>query len=236
MDLKNAKAIVTGGGSGIGLAIAKALSEKGASVIISGRNEATLQKVATENNLFYFKADVSKEEDIKALFQFSIEKMNGLNVLINNAGIGTLHSLTKTSTEDFEQMWAVNAKGVFLAGKEAAKHFIEQKEGNIINIGSTAAVRGFATGSAYCASKFAVTGMTESWRAELRPHNIRVMQINPSEVVTDFIEKAGLELKNTEFKLKATEIAHTAVSLLEMSDIGFIPSVEVWATNPNRNE
>lgn len=235
MELQDIKAIITGATSGIGFETAKMLKEKGAQVVICARNSENVKNVSEELNVFGFVADVSKQEDVVALFEFAIAKMEGLNTLINNAGIGRLAPLTETTTEDFQLQWEVNTKGLFLAGQEAAKYFITKQYGNIINIGSTAAVRGFATGSAYVASKFAVTGLTECWRAELRPHNIRVAQVNPSEVVTDFIEKAGLELKNTKYKLKPTEIAHTITAMLSLSDIGFIPSAEVWATNPNRS-
>lgn len=234
MNINDAKVIITGATSGIGYETAKVLKKHGAQVVISGRSDAKLQKAIKELDTLGFVADVTKEEDIKALFDFAIKSMGTINVLINNAGIGSLTPLTETSLKDFQNQWEVNTKGLFLAGREAAKHFIKAQYGNIINIGSTAAVRGFQTGSAYVASKFAVTGLTECWRAELRPHNIRVAQVNPSEVVTDFIEKAGLELKNTTYKLKPSEIAHTILAMLSLSDIGFIPSAEVWATNPNR--
>lgn len=234
MNIKDAKVIITGASSGIGYETAKVLKEHGATVLISARNQERLENAAKELGVPFFKADVSKENDVQSLFKYAIQELGDLNVLVNNAGIGRFASLTETSLEDFQAQWEVNTKGLFLAGKEAANYFIEKKYGNIINIGSTAAVRGFAKGSAYVASKFAVSGLTQCWRSELRPYNIRVTQINPSEVVTAFIEKAGLGLDNTDYKLKASEIGHTVVSILSMSDIGFIPSVEVWATNPNR--
>ncbi len=235
MNLKEAKIIITGASSGIGYETAKTLSKLGATVVISARNEDKLKKAATSLNLDYIMADVTIEEEVIALITSGAEKMGGLNVLINNAGFGKFAPLVDTKIEDFQSQWETNTKGLFLAGREAAKYFITQKYGNIINIGSTAAVRGFASGSGYVASKFAVSGLTECWRAELRPHNIRVSQVNPSEVVTDFITNAGFEKKNTEYKLKPKEIADTIVAMLSMDDLGFIPSAEVWATNPNRN-
>ena len=234
MNIKDAKIIITGASSGIGYETARVLKAHGATTVISSGNKEKIEKVANDLGVLAFKADVSNEKEIKALFEYAKKELGNVNVLINNAGIGRLSPLTETTVDDLQQQWEVNTKGLFIAGKEAAKHFIKEEYGNIVNIGSTAAVRGFATGSAYVASKFAVTGLTECWRAELRPYNIRVMQVNPSEVVTDFIEKAGLELKNTTYKLKPTEIAHTILSMLSLSDIGFIPSAEVWATNPNR--
>ncbi len=234
MNIKEAKVIITGASSGIGYEIAKVLKANGASVVISARNPEKLEQAANELGVLSFKADVTNADEIKALFEYGIQALDGLNVLINNAGLGRLAPLLETTVEDFQMMWEVNTRGLFLAGQEAAKYFVEQQYGNIINMGSTAGVRGFATGSAYVASKFAVTGLTECWRTELRPHNIRVTQINPSEVVTEFIEKAGLKLTNTTYKLKPSEIAHAVLSVLSLSDVGFVPSVEVWSTNPNR--
>ncbi|MVN92680.1 SDR family oxidoreductase [Mucilaginibacter aquatilis] len=232
MNIKEAKVIVTGATGGIGYEIAGALRRAGAEVVICGRDAGKLKKATDELDVFGIEADVSKQADIIELYRFAIEKMGSVNVLVNNAGIGVFGSLADTSAEDFQKAWEVNVKGLFLAGKEAAKYFIAQKYGNIINIGSTAALRGYANGSAYVASKFAVSGLTECWRAELRPHNVRVMQINPSEVITDFIAKAGMEIKNEDNKLKPEQIAHLAVSMLSMDDVGFIPDASVWATNP----
>ena len=234
MNIKEAKVIITGGSTGIGFETARLLKENGATVLISSRNEARLEKAAKELGVLSFRADMSQENDVKALFAFAIKELGSFNVLINNAGVGWFKSLVETTTDDFQKMWEVNTKGLFVAGQQAAKHFIEQKYGNIINVGSTAAVRGFAYGSAYAASKFAVSGLTECWRAELRPHNIRVTQVNPSEVVTDFYETAGFEQKDITYKLKGKDIAHAILSVLSLDDIGFVPSLEVWATNPNR--
>ena len=232
MNLKEAKVIITGGSSGIGRATAKLLKDAGAEVVIAARNEEKLKKAAEDLGCFYYVADVSEEQKCLELFNFAITKMGEVNVLINNAGFGTFAPIHETKTEDFEAMWKVNTKGLFLMGREAAKHFIAKEYGNIINIGSTAAARGFRTGSAYVASKFAVSGLTECWRAELRPHNIRVSQVNPSEVVTNFFGSERYNNQSIDSKLKPTEIAHTIKSMLEMNDVGFIPTAEVWATNP----
>lgn len=233
MDLKEAKIIVTGGTSGIGYETAKVLKDQGAQIVICGRDESRVKQAADKLGVSGIKADVSNEEDVKALFKFAIEKMGSLNVLINNAGIGgEFADLIDASVNNFQNVWEINVKGLFMAGREAAKYFIEQQSGNIINIGSTAALKGFPKGSAYVASKFAVSGLTECWRAELRPHNVRVMQVNPSEVVTDFIQKIGMETKNADKKLKPSEIAHLISAMLSMNNVGFIPDVSVIATNP----
>jgi 3-oxoacyl-[acyl-carrier protein] reductase len=232
MDLKTAKVLLTGGTSGIGYETAKLLRSQGAEVVICGRDAATVAKVAEDLDVFGVKADVSDEVDIENLFAFAFEKMQGLNVLINNTGLGFMGSLQQTSTEDFERIWAVNTRSAFICGKLAAKHFMTQKTGNIINVSSMGAVKGFANGSAYVSSKAAMTGLTMCWQAELRKYNIRVTQINPSEVITPFADKLGYKSADVENKLKGFEIAEVIVSTLGMSDIGFIPEINVWATNP----
>lgn len=233
MELSNIKAIVTGGTTGIGFETAKTLKEGGAQVVICGRNEATVREICGKLDIKGIQADMSQEADVIKLFDYAMQEMETVNVLINNAGIGgPFEELTSTSVEDFQKVWEVNVRGLFIAGREAAKIFKENNYGNIVNIGSTAASKGFAKGSTYVSSKFAVSGLTECWRAELRPHNVRVMQVNPSEVITEFYDKMGWTPQNAEKKLKPSQIAHTIVAMLKMSDIGFIPDAAVWATNP----
>lgn len=232
MNLNEAKVIITGGSTGIGYETAKQLIYKGAKVVICSRNKSGIEKAAQEIGAIGIRADISNEQEVKALFKEANEKLGGLNVIINNAGIGYLAPLAETSEADFSRVWETNVKGAFLVGKEASHYFIPQNEGNIVNISSTAGQKGFATGTAYCATKFAVSAMTECWRAELRKNNIRVMQVNPSEVVTPFGTKLGYEAQNIDSKLKPSEIAHTIVSMLEMDNVGFITDATVWATNP----
>ncbi|MFP5078761.1 SDR family oxidoreductase [Pedobacter sp. JCM 36344] len=232
MDLNTAKVILTGGTSGIGYETAKLLRAKGAQVVICGRDAITVDKVAKELDVFGIRADVANESDLENLFEFALEKMGGLNVLINNAGLGFMGSLVETSTEDFTRIWEVNTKSAFICGKLAAKHFIEQNRGNIINISSMGAVKGFANGSAYVSSKSAMTGLTMCWQAELRKYNVKVIQVNPSEVITPFADKLGYISADIKNKLKGFEIAEVIVSTLGMSDIGFIPEINIWATNP----
>ena len=106
------------------------------------------------------------------------------------------------------------------------------QKGHIINIGSTASLKGFARGSVYAASKFAVRGMTQSWQAELRKDNIRVSLVNPSEVTTAFADTAREERNEESNKLGSEDIAQTIISVVEMRDQGFVSEVTVWATNP----
>ncbi|HEX4593306.1 MAG TPA: SDR family NAD(P)-dependent oxidoreductase, partial [Bryobacteraceae bacterium] len=129
-------------------------------------------------------------------------------------------------------VFATNVTGVMLMSREAAKLFKERKRGNLINISSTASLRGAPKGTAYYASKFALRGMTECWRAELRKYNVRVFLINPSEVITDFARRAGFPQVENPSKLRSEDIAHTIKAVLEMNDRGFTPEVSIFATNP----
>ena len=233
MELKNAKVLITGGSSGLGLETAKHLIMLGAKVAITGRNKMTIESAAKQIGAVAIHSDVSVETDVIKMVQTVIDTFGGYNVLINNAGFGIFSLLVDTKLEDMQRVFATNVFGAMMAARESSKYFISKNYGNIINISSTAGRSGFAAGTAYSASKFAVSSMTECWRAELRKYNIRVMQINPSEVQTNFLLNAGKENNApNETKLQSIEIAHTIASMLAMEDRGFITEVTVFATHP----
>jgi 3-oxoacyl-[acyl-carrier protein] reductase len=230
MKLSDVRALVTGGSSGIGFEIARQLKERGAEVVVCGRDEAKVIEAAKKIGAQGIRADISVEADVVALIRRTVELYPDYNVLVNNAGFGSFAPLLDTDLAGMQRLFATNVFGAMMAARESARHFMSRKHGNIINISSSAGVRGFAGGTAYAASKFAVSGMTECWRAELRKHDIRVMQINPSEVQTEFFRN---DRPPSDRKLRATEIAHAALSMLEMDDRGFITELSVWATNPD---
>lgn len=233
MDLKNAKVLVTGGSMGIGYAAAKSLIEAGAKVVICGRDAKKLDTAAKELGAVPVTADVSKESEVIKLVEKTIGVLNGYNVLINNAAYGYFSPLTDIDTARFNEQLMTNITGAMLCGRESAKFFVEKSYGNIINIASSAGTGGFANGTPYCATKFALRGMNECWRAELRKHNIRVMLVNPSEVQTNFgINAGGRQRDFNPTKLEGFHIAHLIKSMLELDDRGFIPEAGVWATNP----
>ena len=233
MNLKGATVLVSGGSNGIGLAIAKTLGQAGARVAITGRDDRRLAAAANAIGAHPIRADVAREADVLRSYQEVFQVFGHLDVLINNAGFGILKPLVEMDLASFSQVFATNVTGAMLMAREAARHFIERKSGHIINIGSTAAVRGAPKGTAYYGSKFALRGMTECWRAELRPYNVRVMLVNPSEVLTDFYATAGLpQNKDNPTKLRGDEIAHAVKSALEMDDRGFTIELTVFATNP----
>ena len=232
MNLKGATVLITGGSSGIGYTIAKTLGDAGAKIAITGRNERRLKEAAALLNAFPVRADVSNEEDVKRTYSEVLVKFGQLDVLVNNAGAGVFKPLVEMDKTRFEGVFATNVTGAMLMAREAAKHFIERKSGNMVNICSTASLRGAANGTAYYASKFALRGMTECWRAELRQFNVRVFLVNPSEVITNFGAAAGLAQKDNPTKLRGEDIAWMIKAALEMNDRGFTPELTVFATNP----
>lgn len=233
MNIKDSTFLVTGGSAGIGKATAKLLLEKGGKVAITGRDKSKLEKVAKEIGAFAIHADVAVESDVHKTYELFLNQFGKLDCLINNAGIGdSWNELTELDMKAFHRVYDVNVFGAALMASKAAKLFKEQKSGNIINIASTAATKGFTNGTVYASSKFAFRGMTQCWQAELRKYNVRVILVNPSEVTTAFGDNERREKPEVKNKLRPLEIAHTIVSSLEMDDRGFIPEVTVWATNP----
>lgn len=233
MELTECIALVTGGSAGIGLETARALKAAGARVAICGRSAERVERAARELHVLPLAGDVGREEDAARMVQAVLREFGDYNTLVNNAGWGRFAPLLDLRLDEMRDILQTNVLGAMLMARESARHFVARRRGNIVNVSSTAGGRGFAGGTAYVASKFALGGMTECWRAELRKHEIRVMQINPSEVLTEFAPSQGRAQKASEKKLRATEIAHAILAMLTMDDRGFTTELTVFATNPD---
>ena len=202
-------------------------------MLITGRNEERLKIAAEETGARFIKADVADPKDVTATVDAAVRLFGGIEVLVNNAGIGgARNELTETTLEDFQKVYNVNVFGAAMMAKAVAKIFKKQQYGHIVNIASTAGKKGYAHGTVYSSSKFALRGMTECWQAELRKYNVRVMLINPSEVTTAFGNSERTEREEQPNRLRSQEIAHAIKSALQMDDRGFIPELTVYATNP----
>jgi 3-oxoacyl-[acyl-carrier protein] reductase len=233
MKLENARVIITGGSSGLGKAMAKMLIDKGAKVMITGRDENKLKEVAKEIGAIAFHADVAKQKDVDATYEAAKKELGGLDIMINNAGIASSWAqIDELDIDDMRKVYDVNVFGAAMMGKGAAQIFKAQKSGNIVNIASTAALNGFAGGTVYSTSKFALRGMSQAWQQELRRDNIRVFNINPSAVPTAFNVDDRSEKEEEANKLTSVEIAHAVIGALEMDERGYIPELSVHATNP----
>ena len=162
MNLKGKHILLTGGSLGIGKETAKILVEKGAKVLITGRSNQRLEKAAKYTGAQIQVFDISDQENISVNAQHCIEALDGkVDALINNAGIGTFQKIEDVTSSDFEQIFNTNVFGLALLSKSIISVMKEQKRGTIINIGSSASVKGFAGGSVYTASKFAVRALTQ---------------------------------------------------------------------------
>ena len=233
MNVKGKNIIITGGSLGIGKETARDLVEKGANVLITGRSESRLIEAKRYTGAKIIEFDISDHENISDNARKCIDILDGrVDVLINNAGIGVRRSVDELNIEDFLKVFNVNVFGLALFTKEIIPHMIKESYGTIINIGSTASLKGYKNGSIYSSSKFAVRCLTQCWQAELRPHNIRVCQVNPSEVTTAFGNSERVERENVDNKLTSKEISHSIISAIEMDDRGFINELNIWATNP----
>ncbi|MHC4407397.1 MAG: SDR family oxidoreductase [Planctomycetota bacterium] len=232
MNFENTTALITGGSTGIGAALAEGLIARGAHVTITARREGPLAAAAERLGCDAIAGDVGDPETAESTVRSVVDKHGRLDLLVNNAGWGRFGMLVDTDPDDFLAVHRTNVFGAFLMGQAAAKQFIAQGSGHLVNISSTAGTKGFAGGTAYASSKFALKGMTECWRDELRKHNVRVMLVNPSEVMTNFAANAGYDQAQSEKKLRAQEIADAILGALAIDDRGFIPEFSVFATNP----
>jgi 3-oxoacyl-[acyl-carrier protein] reductase len=232
MNLTDRVALVTGGSEGIGFAIAKALIAKGGKATLLARNEQRLREAAEKLGCDFIVGDVGDEETADAAVAEVAARHGRFDILVNNAGFGRFAPLVDMKTEDFVAVHRTNVLGAFFMGRAAARHFVQQGSGELINISSTSGLSGGAGATAYSSSKFALKGMTECWRAELRRHDVRVMLVNPSEVLTSFSKRAGYEQQPSPKKLRASEIADAIIGALQIDSRGFIPEFSVFATNP----
>jgi 3-oxoacyl-[acyl-carrier protein] reductase len=206
--LKGKIAIVTGGGRGIGRQTALDLASLGAKVAICSRTERELKQVKAEiealgGECVFFNADVSKESDAKMVVEKTIGKYGRIDVLVNNAGIVLRKPVHETTAEEFEKILAVNVLGPFYFTKHVLNAaMLKRKSGVIVNVSSMAGKRGIPLMSAYCATKFALVGMTESVAKELDGSGIRVYAVCSRGVDTRLYREAFPGRKLPVFKPK----------------------------------
>ena len=190
-----ATAFITGASQGIGKATALLFAEKGYDLIITARTKDTLEAVAEEiralgRQVLAGGADTSDRVAIESLIEQGIERFGQIDVLINNAGVCMSAPMSETTIEDWERIINVNLWGYIYTINALLPHFIDRQQGNIINVGSFGGKVPLPKMTAYCTSKFAITGLTETLRLELEPQGIHVSGVHPSVTNTDFMERA----------------------------------------------
>ena len=237
-NLKGKTAIVTGGGRGLGKAVALALAAEGVNVAITGRNENNLKSVVAEIESKGVKSSYSVFDvtDKKQVFT-SLEKLQNdfgkFDILINNAGIAAFGGILEMDDEQWEDIVKTNLFGPYYVVKAVVPGMVEKKSGDVVNISSTAGLKGNALTSAYSASKFGLIGMSESMMFELRKQNIRVTTLTPSTISTD-MAKTDLKITdgNPEKVLQPEDFAELVVDLLKLNKRAMLASAALWSTNP----
>ena len=191
-------AIVTGASRGIGAEIVKTLSINGYNVVLNYNKSKNLaENIAKDfSNVTIFKADVSKYEEVKSLIDFTINKFGKIDLLVNNAGIDLVKTITETTIEDFDNVLKTNLYSAFYTSKEVSNYMINQKSGHIINISSIWGLTGASCEMAYSVSKAGLDAMTKSLAKELGLSNIRVNSIAPGIIDTEMNSFLSEDEKN----------------------------------------
>jgi 3-oxoacyl-[acyl-carrier protein] reductase len=236
-SIKGKIALVTGAGKGIGKAVALALAKEGVNVGLVARSPGDLEKLASEIKSLGVKtaiatADVADINAVDKAVESIIQELGNIDILINNAGVGAFGGFMELQPEEWERIIRVNLLGVYYVTRAVLPSMIERKTGDIINIASTAGLRGAAVTSAYSASKFGLIGMSESLMYEVRKHNIRVTTLTPSTVATDMAVNLKLTDGNPEKVMQPEDIAELIIAQLKLNKRIFIKDASMWSTNP----
>ena len=236
MDLKNKSAIVTGGTKGIGRGIAEALIREGVSVCISSRHQNEIDKAvselngSTEGSAIGFVCDVRQHDQVRALIDHTVKELGGLDILINNAGVGIFETVEQTSPEDFRAVLETNLFGVFYCCHEAIPRMKKRGLGYIINISSLAGANPHPRMAAYNASKFGLNGFSEALMQEVRHDNIKVSYVMPGSVNTEFGGDSPSDEKS--WQLTPADIARVVIDLLHHDDRSLASRVEIRPSKP----
>lgn len=222
-------ALVTGGNRGIGKAIAARLAALGAAVAICGRDPQTLGTVADElraagARIHSQRADVTRSSDVDALVQQTEAALGPISILVNNAGMGLFGPVQDKSEEEWDTLMNTNLKSIFLVSRRVIPGMIQRKRGDIINISSLAGKNTFAGGGIYCASKWAVQGLSGCMAEDLRAHRIRVSTVCPGSVATEF---SGSSPKDPRKVLTAQDVAHAVAMIATQGPQSFLSEVQL---------
>jgi 3-oxoacyl-[acyl-carrier protein] reductase len=230
-QLSGKVALVTGAGRGIGRVIALTLAEHGARLALAARTGSEIETVRAEiaalgGTAAAFPTDITREPEVIALVRATIERFGRLDILVNNAGIGAFGPLAETSTEAWDRIMAVNARGPFMLCREAIPFLKQQELSFIFNINSVVGYKGYPDQAAYGASKHALLGMTKALAKEVQPDDIRVHSINPGGTDTELIGRARPDLDRSVL-MRPEEIADIVLFLVTRRGNAVIDEINV---------
>lgn len=235
--LKGKVALITGGTKGIGYGVAEALLNKGVKVVITSRHqnsaESAAQELAAKTNkldaIIGVEADVRRLDSQEAAVQQAVSKFGKLDIVIANAGLGHFASIEDLTTEQWNDTIETNLTGVFNSIKASVQE-LKKSKGYYITISSLAGANFFASGSAYNASKFGVTGFTQAVMLDLRQYGIKVSTIMPGSVSTHF--NGNVPNDEQAWKIQSEDIGELVIDLLKMNPRTLPSKIEVRPTTP----
>ena len=235
MSLSDQVALVTGGGTGIGKAIAKAMLAEGAKVIIVGRKEEVLLKAQTElgSGSEIMVCDVTEESQVNKVYETIMANHGRLDILINNAGTSFKEKAYELSYASWKKVIDVNLNGAFLSARGAMKIMVNQKSGRIINIGSISGQMGRPLNAPYTSSKFGIEGLTRAFALDGREHGVAVSVIHPGNVATGIISKEEIPTREKEGFVLLEDLGKLAITMLTVSpNVNILGSVILPITQP----
>jgi len=234
---KDIVAVVTGGSRGIGLATARTLLERGALVAITATSDATLRAAADElggifgrGHVLAIRADVRRLEEVERAFAAAAAQFGGIDVVVNNAGVGLFRAVAEMTTEEWQQLVDTNVSGVFHGCRAAVPHLRARGGGWIINISSLSSTNPFPNGAAYCASKAWVNAFTDAFMQEVRHDGIRVACVLPGSVRTEFMGRTPTEADD--WKLAPTDVAQVVADMIAHPARSHPSRVEIRPARP----
>ncbi|NIR49974.1 SDR family NAD(P)-dependent oxidoreductase [candidate division KSB1 bacterium] len=236
-DLKGRKALITGGGRGIGREIALHFARAGLSVVLTARTERQLNDVAKEieqlgGEVLVIPADVSQESEVERLAETVSKEWGAIDVLVNNAAHFARGKVVDLAVGDWDNVINTNLRGVFLVSRAFLPGMIKQTSGTIVMISSTSGKRADPGGAAYSTSKFGLMGFAQSLLYEVRKHNIRVIVVSPSWVDTRVTDYDSVPREGSGVRLCAGDVAQAILHSVSLPPRALVREIELWATNP----
>ncbi len=237
MNIRGKVALVTGASKGIGREVTKALCREGVRVAISSRSGKVLETLAHElrsggADALVFAGDMSREKDIHEFVRKAANHFGSIDIVVNNAGVGYFEPVAELSLRQWDEMFALNVRGVFILTREALPHLRKAGESAVVNVVSLAGKNAFINGGGYAASKHALLGFSRCLMMEERKNGVRVLAICPGSVDTNFFD--GRERLNPNLKqaLKPGDVASTIIHMLQLPQRAMVSEVDIRPSNP----